>query len=60
MKEEVFMPTYEYKCLNCKKEFSLVLSITEHDKRKANCPKCGSKKLRQLMSIFTAQTSKKS
>ena len=39
------MPTYEYRCDKCKKDFSLVMSISDHDKGKARCPKCKSKKL---------------
>ena len=36
------MPTYEYRCPTCKKRFNLILSIGEHDAKKAKCPKCGS------------------
>ena len=35
------MPTYEYKCLDCKKHFDLFQSMTEAPKRK--CPTCGGK-----------------
>lgn len=52
------MPTYEYRCKNCNKKFILKLSLEE--KKKAKCPKCKSRKLSQLISGFTAQTSKKS
>lgn len=48
------MPTYEYKCLECDKAFSLVLFISEHDKK---CPECGSKSVKQLMSVFMNQLS---
>ena len=54
------MPTYEYECQNCKKHFSRVLSIAEHDKKAVTCPKCKSRKVKQILSPFTAQTSKKS
>lgn len=54
------MPTYEYQCLKCEKEFTLVLSIKDHDEKKAKCPKCGGKKLKQLITPFTAKTSRKS
>ncbi len=54
------MPTYEYRCEECKKEFSLVMSIREHDQGKVKCPKCKSEKTVQLLSQFTAQTSRKS
>jgi putative FmdB family regulatory protein len=54
------MPTYEYKCLNCKKSFEVVMSISEYDQGKVTCPKCGKKKIEQQISQFMVQTSKKS
>ena len=54
------MPTYEYLCPKCKKKFAVMLSIKDHDARKAKCPKCGGKKLEQLITSFQAKTSRKS
>lgn len=54
------MPTYIYKCLNCKKPFEVVMSISEYEQGKVKCPKCGKKKLEQQISQFMVQTSKKS
>ncbi|MBM4271172.1 MAG: zinc ribbon domain-containing protein [Deltaproteobacteria bacterium] len=54
------MPTYEYLCQACKYEFTLIQSFSEHGKAKVTCPKCKSKKVKQLVSIFTAKTSRKS
>ena len=54
------MPSYEYQCLKCHEKFTLILSISEHDAGKAKCPKCGGKKLEQLITAFQAKTSKKS
>lgn len=54
------MPTYDYYCEKCENEFSLILSMKEHEKDKVRCPKCKSRKVRQLMSVFTAKTSRKS
>jgi putative FmdB family regulatory protein len=54
------MPTYDYRCLNCKKTFSIVLSIKDHEDKKAKCPKCKGKKLQQLVTTFQAKTSRKS
>jgi putative FmdB family regulatory protein len=54
------MPSYEYRCLNCKKQFSIILSIKEHDAGKAKCPKCRGKKLQQRISTFMTKTSRKS
>ncbi len=47
-KKERTMPTYEYQCEACKNEFLLVLSIAEHEKGKAACPKCQSEQVKQL------------
>ena len=54
------MPTYDYHCDKCKKNFSLVMSISDHAKGKARCPKCKSKKITQRITAFTAITSSKS
>jgi putative FmdB family regulatory protein len=54
------MPMYDYKCLDCKKKFTLILSVAEHDKTHMKCPKCGSKKVEQQLAAFFAVTSKKS
>jgi putative FmdB family regulatory protein len=54
------MPTYEYECVDCKKKFSVILSISEHEKTKVSCPKCMGKKVQQRISLFTTKTSRKS
>ena len=54
------MPIYEYRCPTCKKKFNLILSFGEHDAKKAKCPKCGGKKLDQIISAFQVKTSRKS
>jgi putative FmdB family regulatory protein len=54
------MPTYEYLCPKCKKKFAVILSIKDHDGGKAKCPKCGGKKLEQLITSFQTKTSRKS
>ena len=38
------MPTYEYRCPECRKKISVILSIKEHAAKKAKCPKCGGMK----------------
>ena len=40
------MPTYEFYCEKCKKAFSVVISISDYDKKKYNCPKCKGKKVK--------------
>ena len=54
------MPTYDFLCEKCKKSFSLMLKVSEYEKKKYRCPKCKSKKLRQQITAFQTITSKKS
>ena len=54
------MPTYDFKCEKCNKAFSLILSISEYEKRKFRCPKCKSTRVKQQITAFQAITSKKS
>jgi putative FmdB family regulatory protein len=59
-KEGERMPSYDYKCMKCNKKFTAILSIGEHDAGKVKCPKCGGKKLEQLITTFQVKTSRKS
>ncbi len=54
------MPQYEFLCRECNKKFSIVLTLSEFDKGKIKCPKCGGKKVEQQWAPFFAVTSKKS
>ncbi|MFA9434406.1 MAG: FmdB family zinc ribbon protein [Deltaproteobacteria bacterium] len=54
------MPTYEYQCLNCKKVFTLIMSISEYEKGTVKCPKCGKGRVKQQITEFMVQTSRKS
>ncbi|MBI5582311.1 MAG: zinc ribbon domain-containing protein [Deltaproteobacteria bacterium] len=54
------MPTYEYFCKKCKEAFSLILSLKDHEEKKAQCPKCGGKEIEQQISSFMTKTSRKS
>jgi putative FmdB family regulatory protein len=60
VKEGCVMPTYEYLCEKCGEEFSVVMSISEHDKKRVTCPKCKGRKVSPQISGFTTITSKKS
>jgi putative FmdB family regulatory protein len=51
---------YDYKCLDCGKEFLLALTLKEHETGAAACSHCGSKNLQQLYTSFIARTTKKS
>ena len=54
------MPNYEFFCNACKKTFSKILTIAEHDTEKISCPHCGSQEVEQSWSAFSAVTSRKS
>jgi len=54
------MPQYDYACTDCDHHFTVILTLDEHEHEKVKCPKCGSRKVEQLVSAFFAVTSKKS
>jgi putative FmdB family regulatory protein len=54
------MPVYDFVCLDCGKEFTLVLSIREHDRKDVSCPHCRSKMVEQLVTTCEVVTSRKS
>ncbi len=54
------MPSYDYRCSKCRKNFTAILSVKDHDAKKVKCPKCGGKSLDQLISSFMVKTSRKS
>ncbi len=54
------MPSYDFVCEKCKKKFTLFLTISEYEKTKFRCPKCKSTKVKQQISTFQVQTSRKS
>lgn len=55
------MPAYEYTCNDCKKEFTVFLSIKEFEaKPKVNCPNCQSDNVARKLTSFFTKTSKKS
>ena len=54
------MPHYDYRCRDCKKQFPKILTLSQYNRGKVKCPKCGSAKVVQQLSSFFAVTSKKS
>lgn len=54
------MPSYEFRCEKCKKDFTLFMTFKEFEAKKFQCPKCKNKKVKQLVVPFQAMTSKKS
>jgi putative FmdB family regulatory protein len=55
------MPTYEFDCEKCGNKFSLILTMREYEKEKERfrCPKCKSKRVKQVFSPFVAKTTHK-
>jgi putative FmdB family regulatory protein len=54
------MPMYDYICLDCGKESLITLTLKDHETRNVKCPGCGSIRVEQVISDFTAKTSRKS
>ena len=59
------MPDYDYECKACGHQFSVALSIhehetDEHEKKKVQCPKCHSTELKHLVEPVFVTTSRKS
>lgn len=54
------MPTYEFRCEKCGKEFSVTTTLKEREAGGIACPGCGAKELEPLMASFFAKTSRKS
>ncbi|MBI2206706.1 MAG: zinc ribbon domain-containing protein [Candidatus Rokubacteria bacterium] len=54
------MPLYEYFCDKCRKEVTIPMSISAHDKGDAACPECGTREMKQLVGAFFSKTSRKS
>jgi len=53
------MPTYDFHCAKCKKDFTLTLTLKQREKGKIKCPSCSSSaKVRPIFSSFVAKTSK--
>lgn len=41
------MPTYEYRCLNCKRRFDIFMSYDEYGKEQIHCPHCESEQVQR-------------
>jgi putative FmdB family regulatory protein len=54
------MPTYEFLCQKCGKEFSLIMSMKERDTEKIKCTQCGAHEVTQQLSSVITKTSRKS
>jgi putative FmdB family regulatory protein len=54
------MPTYDFICEKCNKKYTLIISLSEYEKKKFRCPKCKSTRVKQQITSFQTVTSKKS
>jgi len=55
------MPPYEFDCLDCGREFTLILSVQDYEnKKKITCPGCGSDKVERLVTSCQVVTARKS
>jgi len=55
------MPSYDFKCTECRKRFAETQTFEEHDRgKRVKCPKCGSQKVERVIGAIFAKTSKKS
>lgn len=55
------MPTYDYVCNNCNKEFVVFLSLKEYESSPhVTCPNCKSTNVERKITEFYAKTASKS
>ncbi len=54
------MSQYVFLCQDCNKEFTQTLHMSELEKAGVTCPHCGGKRVHQVVTAFSAVTSKKS
>jgi len=54
------MPAYDYVCKDCRKTFTLVMSLSEYDKSVPACPSCKGTNVDQKPATFFAVGAKKS
>ena len=54
------MSQYVFHCQDCNKEFTQTLHIAELEKGGVACPLCGGKRVTQVVTAFSAVTSRKS
>ena len=54
------MPIYDFECRKCGEIIMLTLTISEYEKKRRKCPKCGSVKLERIITSVEVKTSRKS
>jgi len=50
------MPIYEYRCLNCGKEFEKLMGFNDPDIQSPECPDCQSRNTQKQLSTIAAQS----
>ena len=41
------MPYYDYRCLNCKRKFTIFMPYSEYEQKKVTCPHCASQQVQR-------------
>ena len=54
------MPTYQYRCLNCRKRFELFMSYDEYGSRQVVCPHCDSDQVQRRIGRIRVAKSEES
>jgi putative FmdB family regulatory protein len=54
------LPVYEFHCGKCGKEFTLVLSVKQYERKEFACPDCKAVEVEQLITSAQVITSRKS
>ena len=54
------MPFYEYLCKKCGQSFAFTMTVSEHEKKRVQCPHCNGIEIVPQFQSFFAKTSKKS
>jgi len=54
------VPTYEYRCLDCRKRFEIFMSYAEYGKRSVVCPHCGSSNVQRRIGRIRVARSEES
>jgi putative FmdB family regulatory protein len=54
------MPTYEYHCRSCNRDFSVRERMDQHSASGAVCPECRSRDVERVISDFYPRTPRKS
>jgi putative FmdB family regulatory protein len=54
------MPTYQYRCLNCRKRFEIFLTYDEYGNRQVVCPHCSSDQVQRRIGRIRVAKSEES